>query len=120
MTLFFRKQRKNKTWSQNTCTTYHPINTLLRIIEQICEILLISKKVVGVTLKWYLNEKNLIHGLVMAAVLKLSPQIFKTYFRFVHCVAMIFSFHRTMLTGHKVSVLAWEAPQVSEEVFQVF
>ena len=74
------------------------------------EILLISKEVVGVPLKCYLNEKNLIHGLVMATILKLSPQIFKTYFRLVHYVAMIFYLHKTMLTGQKISVSAWEVP----------
>ena len=89
---------------------YHSMNTFLRIIEQICEILPISKKVVGVTLKCYLNEKNLIHGLVIATVLKLSPHNFKTYFKFVHHVTMIFSLHKIILTVQKVSVLAWEAP----------
>ena len=32
-------------------------------------------------LKRYLNEKNLIHGRVMATISKFSPQIFKTQFR---------------------------------------
>ena len=32
-------------------------------------------------LKRYLNEKNLIHGRVMAMISKFSPQIFETYFR---------------------------------------
>ena len=32
-------------------------------------------------LKRYLNEKNLIHGRVMATISKFSPQIFETYFR---------------------------------------
>ena len=31
-------------------------------------------------LKRYLNEKNLIHGRVMATISKFSPQIFETYF----------------------------------------
>ena len=31
-------------------------------------------------LKSYLNEKNLIHGRVMATISKFSPQIFETYF----------------------------------------
>ena len=31
-------------------------------------------------LKPYLNEKNLIHGRVMATISKFSPQIFETYF----------------------------------------
>ena len=31
-------------------------------------------------LKRYLDEKNLIHGRVMAMILKFSPQIFETYF----------------------------------------
>ena len=33
-------------------------------------------------LKRYQNEKNLIHGRVMATISKLSPQIFETCFRF--------------------------------------
>ena len=32
-------------------------------------------------LKRYRNEKNLIHGTVMATILKFSLQIFETYFR---------------------------------------
>ena len=32
-------------------------------------------------LKCYLNEKNLIHGQIMATISKFSPQIFETYFR---------------------------------------
>ena len=32
-------------------------------------------------LKRYLNEKNLIHGRVMAMILKFSPQMFETYCR---------------------------------------
>ena len=31
-------------------------------------------------LKRYLNEKNLIHGRVMAMISKFSPQVFETYF----------------------------------------
>ena len=31
-------------------------------------------------LKRYLNEKNLIHGRIMATISKFSPQIFETYF----------------------------------------
>ena len=34
-------------------------------------------------LKCYLNEKNLIHGRVTAPILKFSPHIVETYFRFV-------------------------------------
>ena len=33
-------------------------------------------------LKHYLNEKNLIHGQVMATTSKFSPQIFEIYFSF--------------------------------------
>ena len=33
------------------------------------------------TIKRYLNEKNLMHGRVMATISKFSPQIFETYFR---------------------------------------
>ena len=43
-------------------------------------------------LKRYLNEKNLIHGRVMATISKLSPQVFETYFRFVQV-------HIRLLTG---------------------
>ena len=32
-------------------------------------------------LKYYLNEKNLIHGRVTATISKFSPQIFDTYFK---------------------------------------
>ena len=32
-------------------------------------------------LKRYLNEKNLMHGQVMAMISKFSPQIFETYFK---------------------------------------
>ena len=38
------------------------------------------------SLKRYLNEKNLIHGRVMATISKFSPQIFETYFSFIHCL----------------------------------
>ena len=34
-------------------------------------------------LKRYLNEKNLIHGRVMATTSKFSPQIFESYFNFI-------------------------------------
>ena len=37
-------------------------------------------------LKRYLNEKNLIHGRVMATISKFSPQIFETYFRWLATV----------------------------------
>ena len=33
-----------------------------------------------IALKRYLNERNLIHGRVMATISKFSPQIFETYF----------------------------------------
>ena len=36
-------------------------------------------------LKCYLNEKNLIHGRVMATISKFSPQIFETYFCMKMC-----------------------------------
>ena len=38
-------------------------------------------------LKRYLNEKNLIHGRVMATISKFSPQIFDTYFS--HIISFI-------------------------------
>ena len=38
----------------------------------------------GRALKRYLNEKNLIHGRAVATISKFSPQIFETYFSFLH------------------------------------
>ena len=41
-------------------------------------------------LKWYLNEKNLIHGQAMAKISKFSPQSFKMYFRIMGVVIAIY------------------------------
>ena len=38
-------------------------------------------------LKRYLNEKNLIHGRVLAKISKFSPQIFETYYKNIQKVA---------------------------------
>ena len=51
-------------------------------------------------LKRYLNEKNLIHGRVMATISKFSPQIFETYFS---CVEIITT-ASTIVIINKLSV----------------
>ena len=53
-------------------------------------------------LKRYLNEKNLVHGRVMATISKFSPQIFETYFT-VHG-ASSFATHVAMALREKLQV----------------
>ena len=44
-------------------------------------------------LKCYLNEKNLIQGRVTATISKFSPQIFETYFTYIHACKYIICFY---------------------------
>ena len=50
-------------------------------------------------LKRYLNEKNLIHGRVMATISKFSPQIFETHFR--HAMNGLFNSHVNFTNGNR-------------------
>ena len=49
-------------------------------------------------LKRYLNEKNLMHGRVMATISKFSPQIFETYFNFIEIRNVILHIKKTLVS----------------------
>ena len=55
-------------------------------------------------LKCYLDEKNLIHGRVMATISKFSPQIFETYFKIVGKVSTKWNKRRTLWEFMEISI----------------
>ena len=57
------------------------------------------------TLKRYLNEKNLIHGRVMAMISEFTPLIFETYFTFL--LFYFFTFFPSALTHNSVWMVKW-------------